>query len=179
MKLGRNLKILIFFAVIIAITIPFLVYNFEVQNPMVWELKISGNVKQEVIIQYQQIENSSFGLIEDRNFYYLNSYGTVYNFSCTGASLWQILNQTGVLRENATMYYFSCYDNYRTDTLWLSDIEAHPDYVLIAFEINGEILKPKEQGGDGPLRATVDFHLTDPNPNSEYWAKYLNEIIII
>ncbi|HUX99459.1 MAG TPA: molybdopterin-dependent oxidoreductase [Candidatus Deferrimicrobium sp.] len=179
MQLGRNLKIFIFFAVIIGITIPFLAYNFQTQNPMVWEIKISGNVEAEIIIQYQEIVDGDFGMIENRYFYYINSWGTERSYYVTGPSLWQVLNQTGVLRENSTQFYFKCVDNWVTDPLSLSDIEANPDYVLLAFKIDGQILKPKSEGGDGPIRAAVDFNLTKPDSNSEYWAKYLNQIIII
>ncbi len=150
-----------------------------VQNPIVWEVRITGNVNFEVIIQYQEVVNSTYGVVDNRHFHYLNTWGTERDYYYTGASLWQILNQTGVLKGNSTQYYFSCYDNYVTEKLWLSDIEANPDYVLIAFKKGSEFLKPKSEGGEGPLRAIVDFNLTDPGPNSEYWAMYVNEIIIV
>jgi DMSO/TMAO reductase YedYZ molybdopterin-dependent catalytic subunit len=179
MKFSRNLKILTLFAAIIAVTIPFLFYNYSVQNPILWELKITGNVNQEITIQYQQIVNGTFGLVEDRPFFFKNSYGTEYWENYTGASLWQILNQTGVLPVNATQFYFRSVDNWVTNPLLLDDISAHPDFVLIAFKLGDEILLPKDQGGNGPLRAIVDYNLTKPNVNSEYWAKYVNTVIII
>ncbi|MFX1294477.1 MAG: hypothetical protein ACFFD2_06445 [Promethearchaeota archaeon] len=179
MAIQRNLKILIFFTAIISVTIPLLVYNFMIRNPLIWELTIKGNVKQEVVIHYQQITDGEFKIIEDMEFYFINSYGTEESHIYSGPTLWQILNQTDILLENSTKYYFRCYDNYVTESLWLSDIEIHPEYVIIAFKEGDQFLKPKSEGGTGPLRAIVHFNLTNPNPNGEYWAKYLNEIIII
>lgn len=182
MKVGRNIKIFIFFSVIIGITIPLLLYNFEVQNPIVWELKISGNVDEEVIIQYQALINGTFGIISDKEFYFINSFGTELYFVFTGVSLWRILNQTGVLCENRSQiqFYFRAYDNYETGKLNLADLQAHPNDVIVAFKQKGVgYLRPKIEGGDGPLRAVVEYNLTKPYPNSQYWAKYLNEIIIL
>ena len=177
--LYRNLAIVIVFGAIIASTIPFLIYNYQVQNPILWELKITGNVTHEVNVTYSQIVNGDYGLIENRPFYFINSYGTNFWQNYTGASLWQILNQTGVLPPNATKFYLQSVDNYVTGTLWLDNISANPDYVLIAFKLWNEVIQPKDQGGDGPLRAIVDYNLTKPEVNSQYWAKYVNTVIII
>ena len=179
MKLSRNVKIVILFAVIIGATIPFIIYNFQVQNPILWELKITGNVTQEINVTYSQIVNGNYGLIENRPFYFINSYGTNYWEIYTGASLWEILNQTGVLPANATKFYFRSVDNYETGTLWLDNISEHPDYALIAFKLGNQVLLPKDQGGDGPLRAIVDYNLTKPAVNSQFWAKYVNTVVII
>ncbi len=179
MKIGRNGKILIFFGAILAVTIPLIWYNFSVQNPIIWELKISGNVNQEVIIHYQQLVDGDYGMITDREFYFKNSFGTEDYYIFSGASLWQILNQTGVLRGNSSEFYFRCADNYETATLSLASIQANPQYVIIAFKQGDDYIKPKSEGGDGPLRAVVDYELTKPAPNSQYWAKYVNEVIII
>ena len=179
MRLSRNVKIFIFFAVIVGITIPFLTYNYETQNPIIWEVSIYGNVTEEVTIPYEALANGTYGLIEDRTFYYKNSFGTEEYHTVTGPSLWHVLNQTGVLRGNSTQVYFRSVDNYETGTLDIAEVEAHPEYAVLAFKYDGEILKPKSEGGDGPIRGVVDFNLTTPDTNTGYWAKYLNQIIII
>jgi hypothetical protein len=177
--LYRNLAIAIVCVTVILALVPFILYNYKTQNPIVWGLLITGNVDHEVVIQYQGIVNGTYGIIEDRTFFWKNSYGTTGTDIYTGASLWQILNQTGIVRPNATKYYFRCFDNYNTNNLTLSDIQAHPEDVIIAFKRGDEFLQPMEKDGDGPLRAIVDYTLTSPNPNTEYWAKYVNTVIII
>jgi DMSO/TMAO reductase YedYZ molybdopterin-dependent catalytic subunit len=177
MRLSRNLKIGLFFSIIIGITIPLIVYNFlTIENPSPWTVKIYGNVENEVYISYDDIVAGVYGLVENREFYFINSYGTEHYYNYTGVSVWYILNQTDVLTNTSSEIIFRAIDNYYTYEISLTEMAANPEYAILAFKRDGQILQPKESGGEGPLRAIVDYELTKPRVNSQYWAKYTNSI---
>jgi len=73
-------------------------------------------------------------------------------------------------------------------------IRIHPEMVIIVTHEDGQLLKPKELGGDGPLTAAVDFDCIKDDSevqqifednhqdfvhNSKFNVKYLDTIIVI
>jgi DMSO/TMAO reductase YedYZ molybdopterin-dependent catalytic subunit len=193
MRLNRNLKILIvssnivisiiITSFIIGIVIPFIVNNNsppdDNQHPSYdWNISIYGNVNYEVNITYEDIVEGVYGVVENREFYFINSYGTEYYINYTGAPVWNILNQTGVLTNTSSKIVFYAIDNYYSYELSISDFAANPEYAILAFKKNGEFILPQQQGGYGPIRAIVDYEITKPRVNSQYWVKYTSSIQI-
>ena len=180
MKIGRNLKITIFFSVIIGFTIPLIAYNFiTVENTSLWQIRIIGNVKQEISISYESIKGGAFGIVTNILYQWRNRVGTTGAEYFTGVSIWNILNYSGLLQPTATQIKFKSVDNYETDYILLSKLESFPDLAIIAYEENGQTLLPKYLGGDGPLKIALNLSLTEPDYNKDYWANYVNLFIIV
>ena len=181
----RNLKIAIFFGLLIFAATGLLIYNV-INNPdavkkpsyLDWTLTIKGNVKNEIDIPYTQIVNGTYYTIENAKFHIMNNFGREWDTYYTGISLWDLLNKTNILNENSSYAIFKAIDGYVSTKVDLSTIRQHKDEIIIAYKENGEILKLKDDGGDGPLHLILNFSVTDPNPNTPYNVKYLNEIEI-
>jgi len=66
---------------------------------------------------------------------------------------------------------FNASDGYR---IILSAEEiAEPSNVYLTFERDGEILKSKKEGGNGPFQLVIRR-----DPFSQRWIKHVNEIIL-
>lgn len=179
MNLSRNIKITIFFIIITGITVPLIAYNFTIRNDVHWELLINGNVSKEIDISYQDLVDGKYGTVVNQTYQFLDIEGHRANYTYTGVSVWNILSETHVLNNNSTAIEFKSYDLYVTSPLNLTKIQEYPNLTIIAYKLNGKFLTTKEQGGDGPLRAIIDLSVTTPTYNSQYWAKYVNEIYVI
>lgn len=66
---------------------------------------------------------------------------------------------------------FNATDGYRI----ILDIEEvlEPSNVYLTFEMNGEIMKSKKQGGNGPFQLVIRR-----DPFSQRWIKHVEEIIL-
>ncbi|WP_371804206.1 hypothetical protein [Candidatus Lokiarchaeum ossiferum] len=159
-----------------------------------WCVRISGNVNYEMSVGISYLLNDSFARVENQEFQVLNSFETNYNKTLSGVVLWDILNQTGLLRGNSSLIQFQASDGYKSFKLPLRIIQNFPKMIIIVTHIDGKLIPPKENGGDGPLMAAVDYpslindseveQIFNDNQqdfvyNSQYNVKYLNSIIII
>jgi len=190
MRFSRNLKISIFFGIIIGFTVPLIGYNFMlleqegnqiyVWNPIDWNLKIRGNVKYEATIPYQALINGTYGTIANQTFHFLNSYGTYYLTNYTGVSVWRLLSDLNILNEGATGIWFKSVDLYETPGIPLSKVEEFPNLTIVAYKVNNINLTTRERGGTGPIRSIVNLSITEPTEegNGMYWAKYLTTIMV-
>lgn len=159
-----------------------------------WCLKISGNVNYDMFVGISYLLNDSFARVENQEFQILNSFETKYNKTLSGVVLWDVLNQTGLLRDNSTLIRFQASDGYKSIELPLRIIQNFPEMIIIVTHIDGQLIPYKENGGDGPLMAGVDYpSIINDNEleqifsdsqqdfvyNSQYNVKYLDSIIII
>ncbi|MBD3353341.1 MAG: molybdopterin-dependent oxidoreductase [Candidatus Lokiarchaeota archaeon] len=181
MEISRNQKILFILltaVIVTGISVPLILLNLNSLNNNSWTLTLKGEVSQEVSINLQDIYDETYGTAYTREFLYKNEYGTQYTNEYTGIRLWDIIQNTSIdIDTEADSFYFQGIDGWFSPIISLSDLENNPEMFIVCFKENGEFLKYKNEGGDGPLRAVVDFAITDPDPNAKYWSKYLAEII--
>ncbi len=159
-----------------------------------WCVYISGNVNYEMFVGISYMLNDSFSRVENREFQFFNSFGTRYNKTLSGVVLWDMLNQPNFLTDDANLIRFEASDGYKSIELPISIIRDFPEMVILVTHIDGQLIETKEDGGDGPLMAAVDFpsimdneeiikifedHQQDFVYNSLYNVKYLDSIIVI
>lgn len=183
MKITRNQKIALFFGSLILVTAGLVTYSvITSDSPLFlgvqdWKIEINGAVEQEVSVPYEALYNGTYDTIT-KEFYFINDYGTEYNIEFTGVKLWDILQDAANLTEGADYLYFYSIDEYFTPRMELNLVENNPEDCILAFKEEGKWLKPKNRGGDGPVRAIVGYDLVKPRVNSQYWAKYLFRVVV-
>ncbi len=153
-------------------------------NTDVWNLKIYGSGVTEVtLIPYSDITSGKYRSVQDAKFAILNQYNYNYTYYYSGASIWDILEDNGIVEPSATKMRFIASDNYRSEFIPLSLVRNNPDLAIIGYEENGHILEEQSKGGDGPLRSMVNLSVTQqmipPTYNSQFWVKYVNGIEVI
>ena len=157
-------------------------------------LRITGNVSNEKFIGISYLLNESFTRVENVEFNVVNAMGNEEIRNISGVILLDILKLYSLLGDDAEYIRFQSMDGYTTFNFPIRLIRNHPEMVIIVTHEDGQLLKPKELGGDGPLAAAVDFDsikddsevqqiFEDYNQdfvhNSKYNVKYLDTIIVI
>ena len=157
-------------------------------------LRITGNVSNDKFIGISYLLNDSFTRVEDVEFHVVNSVGTEYNRTLSGVMLLDILMLYNLLGDDAEYISFKSIDLYTTFNLPIRLIRENPEMVIIVTHEDGQLLKSKELGGNGPLAAAVDYDcikddsemqqiFEDKNQdfvhNSKFNVKYLDTIIVI
>ena len=158
-----------------------------------WVIRIYGNVKREYYIGLSFLENSSLFNYTTRHFYMVNQYGTEWNRDFSGADLEMIFNQTDCLSNDSKSLRFLADDGYSSFELPVRLIVENPGNVLLARKENDVLLKPKTDGGDGPIKSVVSFEIIENDAeiteiyadkgqdviyNSQYAVKYCSELFI-
>lgn len=88
-----------------------------------------------------------------------------------GIEISKLFSSLGIDLSNMEKMTFIATDGYR---IILSLDEIHePNNVYLAFQRDGEYLKSKKQGGNGPFQLVIRR-----DPFSQRWIKYVGEIII-
>lgn len=183
----RNAGILLSVVGVGAVVVPLLVYNYtqlQERNTNPWNVFIFGSgTTGNVTISYDELRSGKYQILHEGKFDILNRLDYSYTYSYTGVVLWDLLEQSGVVAPNATEFRFWAEDNYRCEPLPLSLAESYPTEVILAWEEDNKILKPRRKGGDGPLRSVVNLTISQlldpPTYNSQFWVKYTNAIEII
>jgi len=157
-------------------------------------LRITGNVNAEKFIGISYLLNESFTRVENVEFHVVNSVGTEYNRTLSGVILLDILKLYNLLGEDAEYIRFKSIDGYTTYNFPIRLIRSNPEMVIIVTHEDGQLLDPKEFGGDGPLAAAVDYDCIKDDSelqqifednhqdfvhNSKFNVKYLDTIIVI
>lgn len=157
-------------------------------------LRITGNVSDDKFIGISYLLNGSFTRLENVEFYVLNSFGTEYNKTISGVILLDILDLYNLLGDDAEYIRFQALDGYKSYNLPIRLIKDNPEMVIIVTHEDGQLLKSKEMGGNGPLMVAVNYDcikddsemqqiFEDKNQdfvhNSKYNVKYLDTIIVI
>ncbi len=161
-----------------------IVYNLTTVNTDVWNLKIYGSgTTDEILVPYSDIVSDKYLSVQDGEFVILNKFNFTYTFFYSGASIWDILEDNGVVAGYATQLRFVASDNYKSEFIPLSLVRDNPNLVIIGYEENGKILEEQSKGGTGPLRSMVNLSVTiqmsPPTYNSQFWVKYVNGIEVI
>ncbi|MHA1720283.1 MAG: hypothetical protein ACTSWX_04935 [Promethearchaeota archaeon] len=157
-------------------------------------LRFTGNVIDEKFIGISYLLNGSFERVENAEFHVVNSVGTEYNITVSGVKLWDILKIFNLLGDDAKYIRFQSIDGYITYNFPIRLIRNNPELVLIVTHEDGQLLKPKEKGGDGPLKVAIDYDCIKDDPemqrifeenhqdfvhNSKFNVKNLDTIIVI
>jgi hypothetical protein len=88
-----------------------------------------------------------------------------------GIELTKLFESLNIDITNYSKVTFNASDGYR---IILSAEEiAEPSNVYLTFERDGEILKSKKEGGNGPFQLVIRR-----DPFSQRWIKHVNEIIL-
>lgn len=88
-----------------------------------------------------------------------------------GIELTKLFNSIDVELSNYEKVAFNAYDGYRI-ILTAEEIKE-PSNVYLVFERNGETLKSKKDGGQGPFQIVIRR-----DPFSQRWIKHVFEIIL-
>lgn len=88
-----------------------------------------------------------------------------------GIELTKLFDSLNVDITNYSKVTFNASDGYRI-ILSMEEIKE-PSNVYLTFERDGEILKSKKQGGNGPFQLVIRR-----DPFSQRWIKHVNEIIL-
>lgn len=88
-----------------------------------------------------------------------------------GIELKKLLETTGIELSNYSQVTFIASDGYRI-ILNVEEI-MEPSNVYLTFERDGELLKSKKQGGNGPFQLIIRR-----DPFSQRWIKHVDEIIL-
>jgi hypothetical protein len=88
-----------------------------------------------------------------------------------GIELTQLFKSIGVDLSEYTELTFNASDGYRI----ILNVEEvmEPSNVYLTFQRDGELLKPKKQGGNGPFQLIIRR-----DPFSQRWIKHVDEIIL-
>lgn len=158
-------------------------------------LKIYGNVAREQFIPYSAIAGNNYTRIENEPFEFLNSFGTRYNATISGVSLYSILIYYSLLTNTSTNIQFEADDGYKSPKLPISIMINNTNSVIIATHEKGVAYKSKSTGGDGPLVSAVKLNVIQNNQevidylaeigradfvyNTAYKVKYLTAIYVV
>lgn len=88
-----------------------------------------------------------------------------------GIELSKLFTSLDINTSNKQKITFNATDGYKI----VLDIEEiyEPNNVYLTFERDGEYLKSKEQGGNGPFQLVIRH-----DPFSQRWCKHVNEIVV-
>lgn len=149
MKKGTKVVIIVCAVLILAI-IP-LYPLVHVNNAPSGYLQVTGNVDHTLNMTVSQVEALPSTTITAT----LVSSGNPQDdgtFSYTGVTLWSLLQRAGIATNASSVAVFAS-DGYQAD-LTIKEIENNSQ-IIMAYKQNGEYMKPKSEGGDGPLRLIV------------------------
>ena len=129
------------------------------------------------------------------DFYVLNSWSNNYTVDLIGVQIWDILTKLNLLNDNSTHIIFESSDGYRSPSFPISIMKNNPSCALLITHENGELIKSKSAGGDGPIISAISYDDVYENPevldifdeelessfvyNSAYKVKYLVAIQIL
>lgn len=88
-----------------------------------------------------------------------------------GIELVKLFPALGIDISDAEKITFNASDGYRV-ILKIDEINE-PNNVYLTYERDGQLMKSKKRGGDGPIRLVIRR-----DPFSERWIKHVEEIII-
>lgn len=88
-----------------------------------------------------------------------------------GIELTKLLSSLNIDISKSDKITINASDGYRV-TLNIEELKE-PSNVYLTFERDGELLKSKKQGGNGPFQLVIRR-----DPFSQRWVKHVNEIVI-
>lgn len=121
---------------------------------------------------------TNFSIIDNQYFLGNNSFGSILSGYYTGASVFSILEETGVMDRNPIRIRFQSPDAYYSDFIPLNLVQNFPYEIIIAWARNGQALTPLSLGGEGPLRSLVNRTVIPSNINTPYWVKDCTKIYV-
>jgi hypothetical protein len=89
----------------------------------------------------------------------------------TGVEIKNLLESYDIEYDSYDKITFSASDGYRI-ILSMEEIKE-PNNIYLTYERDGQIMKTKKQGGNGPFQLVIRH-----DPFSQRWIKHVNEIII-
>lgn len=199
--MNRRKIIIISFSLIFFSTIGILfAYNWQIRQDLLqkfeaceddWCVRFYGNVQQEMFVGISYLLNDTFERVENVSFHQVNMYNNTSDFNVSGVKLWDIVSELRIISSEAETFRFEALDGYATYELPINILRNFPDKILIITHIDGELIKPQEEGGSGPLKVAVFMEAILDNPqieatfekynqefvhNSKFSVKYLNMI---
>ncbi|MCP4763985.1 MAG: hypothetical protein GY870_19590 [archaeon] len=193
----RNIKIMASIIIFISIVGILFVYNWSLIPKNDCEsdcIVIYGNVSEEWSISVSSLRGIFYNREENMEFNMLNSYSTEWTILVSGVQLWDIFEKLDIINDNAEFIKFVASDGYFSPKLPIAIIRDNPESVILATHEDGELIKNKTQGGDGPIIPIVELDVVQNNEtviqifeeinedfvhNSKYKVKYLSRIEII
>ena len=186
----RNFNILIVSAVI-GLTISWLsVYNivrlginpFEyIQNQIFGVddddivITITGpGVNQDLELSLNNLKSDSYLQISNQIFSIENAFGSQFEITYSGVSLWSVLEISGILKGSATTFRFIGYDGYQSEhPLSLTIAQTSSSLIILAYAEDGHPLF-----NDGPIRSVINQSAIPSEISSHYWVQNLARVYI-
>ncbi|MFX1337702.1 MAG: hypothetical protein ACFFDK_03750 [Promethearchaeota archaeon] len=142
-------------------------------------ITFTGKVKYEFKLSLDDLKSDKYRQIT-RSFEFKNRYGTKWNETYTGATLWSILIAEDILASDAKGFLFIGEDGYSSpEPISINDIDSKDSEVkvILAYLEDGDPLF-----SDGPVRSIVDRSVVqDLEPdhyNSQFAVKNLKYVEI-
>ncbi len=108
-------------------------------------------------VSLQEMRNGTYDSVDNVNFTRVNRMNNTYSFLLSGTLVWDVMDSSTYLKDNATYVQFIGEDGYgygnRFAKLPVRIIESHPSDVYICTQKNGNNLDTNE----GPLRMEVEM----------------------
>lgn len=137
-------------------------------------ITIKGKVTEELKLSLEDLKSDKYTQVEDRTFHFINAYGTEFEGTYSGVSLWSILEEEGVLEEDASAFVFIGSDGYESENpLELSLAEDNPKDVILAYEENGQPIFE-----EGPVKSIIDREVIPDEVTTHYCVQNLKYVEI-
>jgi len=145
----------------------------EEEGEVILTIKGSG-VDKELDLTLSEAKSDKYTQVKDREYHFKNRVGIEWDEIYSGVTLWSILEEEGILTQDADTFLFVGEDGYEAPTaLSLSLAENYENQIILAYEEDGEPLYEK-----GPLRSVVDDEAIPESYNSQYSVYNLRYVII-
>lgn len=137
---------------------------FEHSNALTME---GTGLTHNVEFSLEELKSEKYQQIIDKNYFFINSFGSEYEIVYSGVSLWSILMVEEILIDDTSNLTFKFYarDGYSSPhPLNLSIAQQNPELVILAYERDGAPLFE-----EGPLSSVVDRSVI---PYGEFNSQY-------
>ncbi|MFW9924189.1 MAG: molybdopterin-dependent oxidoreductase [Candidatus Thorarchaeota archaeon] len=157
---------LILIASIIALY--FTVFN---NNTNEWSLTITGEVENDVVLSIDELVT-----LPNITRSYLLQGNPTFTAEYTGVSLNYLITEIANITENVRVRVIAV-DQYSYTFNFENDLVNNSE-IIIAYLKNGEYIKSRSKGGEGPLRLIIPQRF-EGEFNGQYCVKYVNTIEIL
>ncbi|UYP48719.1 hypothetical protein NEF87_005004 [Candidatus Lokiarchaeum ossiferum] len=114
-------------------------------------------LKTEFTVSLEELRNGTYDRIEDLSFTRVNKLNNSYTYQISGSLLWDVVNTSNLLNENATYAQFIGEDGYGFGSLFaklpIRILKEHNNDIYITTHQNGVLIGTSE----GPLRMEVEM----------------------
>lgn len=150
------------------VTLYFTVFNNPADE---WSLTITGQIDQEIIFSIEDLMTLP-NITKD----YLLQGTPTFTAEYTGVSVYYLITEIANISSNVNIRVIAV-DQYATTLNFENDLNTSKD-TIIAYMKNGEFMKSRRRGGEGPLRLIIPQKF-EGDFNAQFCVKYVTTIEIL